>query len=98
MKAVRELGDRYVRHSELTVGDVEGRDVVVDEGCRLRRGEVAVLLGEGERRRINGVGKLGLVAGVAREIDGAAHEKQEGNHHECKKHGDIAALLGMQPA
>ena len=57
------------------------------------RGVVVVLPGKRQRRSVDGVDKLSLVALVACDIDRAAHEEQERNSRSAEEDEDVTPLV-----
>ena len=93
VKAVVSLVTCDRSDGELAVGDVEGADVVGDEGRRLLRRVVVMLPGERQRRGVDGVRKLRLVARVAGDIDRPAHDQQERDRRCTEEDEDVAPLV-----
>jgi hypothetical protein len=91
--AVVGLFDVEIADGEMVVGDGEGIDIVFDERDGLVLVEILALPGERQRGRVDGIGKVRLVAREPRQIDGAAHDQQQRDRRSAKEDEDVAALI-----
>ena len=51
-----------------------------------------------QRGGVDGVCEVGLVAGVAGDIDRAAHEQEKRDRHGAEEDEDVASLVAPKPA
>ena len=90
--AVAEFFDVIALDGELIVPHREGFDVVRHEVGRLRLVEFAGQTGQRQRSGIDRVREVGLVAGVAGDIDRAAHHQEKRDRHGAEENENVASL------